>query len=138
MQYIPSFFSRFGIPLVSCFFLMSGYGLMTSYLSKGEEYLKTFWKHRFVLLLVPYMMAMGLWCIYLYLSSSSVEFSAYFEENIVGSWLPYSWFVWVLTLAYVAFYLTFKMDIRLSIKVFSFAFLMVLYFLFCKCFLDPK
>ena len=41
----PPGFARLGIPLVACFFLMSGYGLMTSYQSKGLRYFDGFICH---------------------------------------------------------------------------------------------
>ena len=91
----PPYFEKLGLPLVACFFMMSGYGLMTSWLKKGSSYLDGFLKHSTLKLFVPYMLAL-LAYIPIALLDTQKSLLAYFMETDFIDWLRYSWFVWVL------------------------------------------
>lgn len=55
LQYMQPF-SKIGIPVVCWFFLMSGYGLMYSFMNK-KDYIAGFLSKRLSILLVPFVMA---------------------------------------------------------------------------------
>jgi len=107
---IPYFnvFKHFGAPAVSIFFFLSGYGLMSSYIKKGNSYLDNFWGKRFGKILLPFVITT-----LLYLSLD------YFDKGVcnVNLWndliykgytpLPYSWFVFTILLFYIGFYFVF-------------------------------
>lgn len=52
-----------GAPSVSCFFFLSGYGLMTSMKYKGKNYLQCFFKKRLSKLLIPLLIITNIYWI---------------------------------------------------------------------------
>lgn len=112
------FFKNLGILLVSFFFLMSGYGLMTSYIKwGGGEYLKFFFAKRFLKILIPYWLSLFVWLIYKCLIVDGFNLLHYFGQNNVGDWLPNSWFVWIIAVAYFVFWLVFRLKYSLRTKL---------------------
>ena len=91
----PPGFARLGIPLVACFFLMSGYGLMTSYQSKGLRYFDGFIWHISKKLLMPYLLAIIAY-IPLVLVVQRVDLTSCRIKKKKIDWLRYSGFVFAI------------------------------------------
>ena len=91
----PPGFARLGLPLVACFFLMSGYGLMTSYMNKGQKYFQGFIAHVFNKLLIPYLVAVIVYVPFI-LFVQQVNVWEYLSTTNFIDWLRFSWFVWVI------------------------------------------
>ena len=91
----PPGFARLGLPLVACFFLMSGYGLMTNYMNKGQEYFQGFIAHVFNKLLIPYLVAVIVYVPFI-LFVQQVNVWEYLSTTNFIDWLRFSWFVWVI------------------------------------------
>ena len=115
------FFTNLGILLVSLFFLMSGYGLMTSYMKWGGQYLKSFFSKRIQKIMIPYLLSLVAWLIYKLLRDEGVSLFYYFISNNIGNWLPNTWFVWVLLVAYFLFWVIFQLKLSLRNKLILFA-----------------
>lgn len=100
-------FRKWGAPIVSLFFFISGYGLYKSYLAKGEKYLQGFFKRRILKVIVPALVVMGL---YYLICWKSHDVAAEVRSWIVfGSLpLPNFWFVEVIVFFYISFWLSFK------------------------------
>lgn len=100
-------FLGFGMPVVSVFFFISGYGLCRSLQRKGPDYLAGFLRHRSVRLLPPLLIVMAAsWtlrvCVY---KSADLAFLvhglAFLKLNT-----PSTWFMIPLLFAYLAFYIS--------------------------------
>lgn len=115
-----SVFKYLGIPIVACFFLMSGYGLMTSYLKKGSAYMEHFLLHRFKAVLIPYLVTL-LFCVVYKTIKNDIDIWQYFSDKPFEQFVPHTWFVWVLVGGYVIFKVIFssKIDIRQKIALFA-------------------
>lgn len=123
------FFNNLGIILVSFFFLMSGYGLMTSYMSKGTSYLDGFFIKRVLKVFIPFLLSLALWLAYGTLLMGTFDISTYFFETNLGDWLPNSWFVWIILSGYACFYFIFKLDVSLKNKLILFSLISLAYYL---------
>ena len=123
------FFHNLGIILVSFFFLMSGYGLMTSFMSKGKGYLKGFFSKRILKVFLPFLLSLVLWLGYEALVVDTFDIKSYFLDTNMGDWLPNSWFVWIILAGYVCFYIVFKLRISLRTKLILFSLISLLYYI---------
>ena len=131
----PPFLYAIGLPVVACFFTMSGYGLMTSYLSKGDRYLDGFLQRSTVKLFGPYLLALLVFLPFeLYLQKSTLP--RYFSDVPFIHWLKYSWFVFVLWGGYFFFYLIFRLKILTFNKVVLYAVPTVAYYVIMLVVLD--
>lgn len=95
-------FGMWGPPSVATFFLLAGYGLAYSVKTKGQGYLKGFFRKRLMKLLWPFLMM-------------AIIFQGY--KMVVGTFTwsrlvlepsPMSWFIYALLIWYVGFYVCFK------------------------------
>lgn len=101
-------FTTFGAPIVSTFFFLSGYGLVVSYMKKGNRYLCGFPAKSSIKLLIPFLLASAAW---ITISVGLLGYSLY--EELLGFVifrppLPYSWFIYALWLLYMSYYLVFR------------------------------
>ena len=101
-------FHSWGAPIVSVFFFISGYGLMTSYKNKGKHYLSGFIKHRmFDAVILPFLLTLLLYrCLTTELPNVADAISQLATKGITT--LPNSWFVFAILIFYAAFYLSCK------------------------------
>ena len=108
-------FRSWGAPIVSIFFFISGYGLMTSFKNKGKQYLSGFIKHRmFDAVILPFLIALFLYrCIATQLPNVVNSVLLLVTKGITT--LPHSWFVFAILMFYVVFYLSCKISERRSI-----------------------
>lgn len=103
-------FGTIGAPIVSAFFFISGYGLMSSYLEKKEAYLRTFLRARMASLLVPFTLSIIAYQTCLYIDAGAPEISPVLVDLIHGHTrriLPYSWYVFEIAFLYLIFYVAF-------------------------------
>ena len=126
-------FKKVGIIVVSFFFLISGYGLMTCYINKGNAYLKSFFHRRMTKLILPFVLCLLCWIAYneiFYWDTFSII--DYFKNTNFGGWLPNTWFVWVIFAAYLTFYFIFRTRMSLSNKLLVFCCISAIYFIICR------
>ncbi len=101
-------FGILGAIVVGVFFFISGYGLTSSFLKKGDAYFKGFFRKRFVKLLVPFIFVSTI--------EQIVRTQVIQDYNVLQSFWDFlckgdffvQWFVCVLLIFYVFFYLCFK------------------------------
>lgn len=84
-----------GVTVCTWFFLISGYGLMASYMLKGKVYLTGFIKKRLSKIMIPYIVAFVAYIVWK-MTVEHVDLTAYFASQNFDNWLPYSWFVFVI------------------------------------------
>ena len=99
------YFVPLGNIVMYFFFAMSGYGLVISYLN-NEKYLDGFLKKSLTKLFVPYFIALSLFVIYR--SIEGIDQIALFKEKGLYSFVPTSWYIFVLSYFYIFFYFCFK------------------------------
>lgn len=110
---------KWGAPIVAMFLFISGYGLLKSYMSKGPDYLKGFFRKRIWKVALPALVA---YCLYLLVCFKTHDFGAEFMALLTKGipLLPYSWFVEVMVLLYIGFWLSFRFAperLKLSLTV---------------------
>ena len=113
-------FYSWGVYIVSVFFFLTGYGLMVSYIKKGQSYLKGFISHRFFKLLPPYLLCVALYVVYQYMTIDDFSILSVLTKDIdkaVNILLPTSWFVVVILIFYLAFYLSMKLGKSLPVNI---------------------
>lgn len=101
-------FGILGAIVVGIFFFISGYGLTSSFLKKGDAYFDGFFRKRFVKLLVPFILVSTI--------EQVVRTQVVPDYSVTDSFLKFlssgfffvQWFVCVLLLFYVFFYFCFK------------------------------
>ena len=118
-------FRRVGYFIVAIFFFLSGYGLMLSYLKKGRNYFKGYWKNRIGYLFIVYFLTAVLYTAYhnIFIKSGiTLETfikSFYNSETIVSS----SWYIIVQLLFYILFWIAFckldKSKVKLGLLIIS-------------------
>lgn len=107
-NFVATDFGLIGAPSVSCFFFLSGYGLMTSMKYKGKNYLQCFFKKRLSKLLIPLLIITNIYWIGLAIIG---HFSIHIlvQRFLEGSGTtPKSWFVFALSICYILYYAVFK------------------------------
>lgn len=87
------------------FFAMSGYGLTISYL-KNENYIYGFLHRSLTKLYIPYIIALIAFVIYRY--AEGIDQIALLKEKGLLSFVPTSWFIWVLSYFYIFFFIVFR------------------------------
>lgn len=87
------------------FFAMSGYGLTISYL-KNEKYISGFLHRSLTKLYIPYVIALIAFVIYRH--SEGIDQIALLKEKGLLSFVPTSWFIWILSFFYIFFFVVFR------------------------------
>jgi peptidoglycan/LPS O-acetylase OafA/YrhL len=105
-------FITLGAPIVSIFFFISGYGLLTSLLKKREYYFQNFFSKRFIKLLIPFFISIIIFQICNFYKNSNINIISIFQNLFLDgdtfNLLPYSWYVFVISILYLIFYFTFR------------------------------
>lgn len=102
--------NKLGTSAVSLFLFISGFGLASSYVSKGKEYLSDFFTRRFWKVLKPLILVVLLYLFLQFLISGEVRhFSIEGLFHDGNTYLPNTWFVYTLLLHYLFFYLCFRL-----------------------------
>lgn len=103
-------FSSFGNPVVSIFFFISGYGLMISYLKKGDSYLQNFFQKRLSKLL-PVLIVLSIVGATYQHTALHYSVSEILDNLLSGEPpLPYSWFIYAIIYQYITFYIACKIS----------------------------
>jgi peptidoglycan/LPS O-acetylase OafA/YrhL len=111
---IPLFrliFCETGKLIVSVFFFISGYGLLSSYLVKREKYLDRFLSKRLPKIIVPFFLAIVLFQTIQYFCGHTFDLAAAGQNLLhgeVSDFLPYSWFVFAIIYFYISFLCVFR------------------------------
>ena len=113
-----SIFEWIGIWVMYLFFAMSGYGLVISYIKK-QEYINGFLRRSIPKLFIPYIIAFVLFTIYRFLDGMDVYSQVeLFRDKGLFSFIPTSWFIYILSLLYVFFFVVFRYsNSNIAIKV---------------------
>lgn len=125
------FMGLWGVTLVALFFLISGYGLMSSYLKYKDAYLKNFLSKRLNKIIVPYLLCLLIYTLFSILLKNDTLRMVFSTD--VGHWLPYSWFVIVITGGYLAFYVTFNNNLDVKKKIVLFSIVVIVYTIIGMC-----
>ena len=103
-----SIFFLIGIWVMYLFFAMSGYGLVISYL-KRTEYIEGFLHRSLPKLFIPYIITFILFAIYRFFDGMNfVDQIALFQNKGLFSFIPTSWFIYILSLLYIFFFIVFR------------------------------
>lgn len=129
-----SLFKPIGAPVVSVFFFLSGYGLMSSYNQKGISYLNGFLKKRLWLIIEPFVIVTLFYLLLSYFDKGSLNSSILSDLIFKGiTPLPYSWFVFTIVLFYIYFYFVFSIKmLNNKWKIISIVALTFLYILIAR------
>ena len=87
------------------FFAMSGYGLTISYIRK-QSYIYGFLQRSLTKLFVPYVLALTAFVVYRQIEG--IDQVALFKEKGLFSFVPTSWFIWILSYFYIFFFVSFR------------------------------
>ncbi len=121
-----------GVTVCTWFFLVSGYGLMASYMAKGDAYLTGFLQKRLSKIAIPYTIALVVYLLWIKFIQHGNLYDYLVFQNF-DHWLPYSWFIFVISGGYILFFLAFKnLPAHRAVFVFlgvSIAYIMILSFL---------
>lgn len=126
-------FKHIGAAVVSTFFFLSGYGLMSSYQKKGQAYFVDFWAKKFYKILWPFLIVNLLYLIFNSFDKGMIQpdlWKNFVTKGITP--LPYSWFVFTIILFYPVFYFIFSLRqvssvwkiLLLTLSVFLYIFFM--------------
>ncbi len=100
------FFSQIGFLTVAVFFFFSGYGLQKSYISKGNEYKKSFLRKRIPRILVPYIFATLVYWLAYFFNGTTYSINDIFaglanDKPIVAN----SWYIISILFFYICYWL---------------------------------
>lgn len=97
--------SNFGSKAVPIFLFFSGYGLMHSYMKKGETYLNGFVRKRLGKILLPLFVAYICYLIAQFCMGYSIDGFQIIKRMVSADpYLPYSWYVSEIVIIYFVFY----------------------------------
>lgn len=105
-----SFFEQIGFLFVGVFFLISGYGLYRSFLTK-EDYLKNFLKHRVLPILISYYVMIAVYAVYYLIKGNNftiIEWILKLSGLVLIN--TQAWFVPVIIIMYLSFYFVFRSE----------------------------
>lgn len=102
-------FGQIGMYCVILFFFLSGYGLIKSYIKKGEVYLDSFWSRKIVKLYIPFIIVNIISVIMRYPQKHNISFLDLIL-NILGIKLIDTtlWFIQTIFIFYLVFYIVIK------------------------------
>ena len=101
-------FMKLGAPIVSVFFFISGFGLHKSYQTKGEDYLRSFFQHRILRIVLPALISLAAY--YILLWNPSRDFMGEWRNIVLHGIpiLPHSWFVVAILAFYLCFFISYR------------------------------
>ena len=103
-----SIFDWIGVWVMYLFFAMSGYGLVISYIKK-KDYINGFLRRSLPKLFIPYFITFILFTIYRFFDGMdlSVQINLFRSTDLM-SFIPTSWFIYILSLFYLFFFVVFR------------------------------
>ena len=103
---------------VSLFYFLSGYGLIYSYKTRGNAYLKSFFSRRFIKLLMPLLVAYVITLPIYSLLKAPIDWQEVFSTILWGGpYLKFSWYVTEIAGIYLLFYITMRLKAKLVNKL---------------------
>lgn len=129
--YLGHFLNRLGGWGVAVFFFISGYGLFSSYLTKGNEYTRYFLKKRVLPFYLSYWFFVVIYCVILL---ENVTLSVIIQSlTFGGTIVSFGWYFQYIGIFYILFFLSFrfftkKVGIRVLVVV-LFVFSVICFFL---------
>lgn len=129
-------FSYVGHLAVAVFFFYSGYGLMKKHMSSPQYYEK-FLLNRIPSILFPYLVITAVYWLYYAGTGEVYNFKQVMVSTFVTGFpiIPYSWYVIVILLFYVAFWLLMTLfKERYTLMMIGACLLQLIYILFCDRF----
>lgn len=101
-------FKYIAFPLVSLFFFLSGFGLMES-LKNKQYYLKNFFKKRICKLLIPYLIVVILFGIYIFIINNySIQIGDFIKNIILAKDIGPLWYMTTIIILYIIFFFVYK------------------------------
>lgn len=124
---------NWGYVIVSMFIFITGYGLMASYTSKGELYLQTYFRHRFLKLLPPLVLVTTGFMIIMSLAGhgSFMNWYNYFKQTGIPP-IGATWYVYCIILFYLFFYISMKNGKNKATQIALLTTLCILFVVFIK------
>ena len=120
-----------GAARVSFFFFISGYGLMYSFMNKGQNYLSNFFNKRILYIIKPFLLINIIFTAYIFFFNNGLP-DNFFDKIVKGTFPVFtSWYIAVLTVQYVLFLIIFKISrIKIIHRINTLALLTVIEILF--------
>jgi len=106
-----SFFTNIGPEIVAVFFFISGYGLMSSVLAKGNSYFDHFLSKRLWKLCKPFILALIIFQFLCFVDGEGYTLKQILSDMTHGeteTLLPGCWFIFAIVLHYLAFFIIFR------------------------------
>ncbi len=103
--------------IVGFFFFLSGYGLIKSYLIKGNDYLNSFWEKRLKGIVPSAIIAIAIYFI-IDVMENVFSVKSFITSLTTGNFIrPAGWFVQTLLIYYLVYYLSIRYIKKLSISL---------------------
>lgn len=98
-----------GYLIVAVFFFLSGYGLLISYIKKGRNYLKGFWKNRILyLFIIWFLVSLGYLLYDVYIGRMNIGVKSFLFSFINGHPIAInSWYIIVQLIMYICFWVAY-------------------------------
>lgn len=123
--------AMFGDFVMWLFFAMSGYGLVYSYI-RNEHYIEGFLKKSLLKLFIPYFIALVVFVVYRFFEG--IDQLELFKTKGLYSFVPTSWYIYVLSYFYIFYFVIFKYcKTSVIVKV-----LLLCCSIFLYCFIAPR
>ncbi|MCM1405584.1 MAG: acyltransferase [[Clostridium] fimetarium] len=111
-------FMNLGACCVGLFFFFSGYGLTYSYRTKGDAYLKNFFRKRYIRLLIPlvtaYLITLPIYAV----CKGPIKAETLATTLIWGGpYLKFSWYVSEIAVVYLLFFIAMKIGSTYRLKL---------------------
>lgn len=134
IPFLSSFCQGIGLQIVAVFFFISGYGLCVSYRKNGSSYINNFLSRRLGKLLPPFMILTGVSMLglYYYNHTLGMQLDSFLHKGHTP--LPNSWFIYVISYAYIAFFISARIGKTLERVGILYLIFSAIYVLFMYCF----
>lgn len=128
---MSGYLAAMGYPAVGIFFFLSGYGLMKSFMAKGDIYLRTFWKNRIAKILIPFfIVSLFSFIIDRFNGIDSSQYIRDFQKGFPP--LVNSWFIYLILASYFLFCCVFKIIRKVGLGISIIVIVSVLYYLLIR------
>lgn len=115
-----------GVTIVTFFYIVSGYGLMHNYLEKGNDYFEGFLWKKIKQVIIPYLLSLFVY-ISVRMIFGDIAIKEYLMSNSFQNWLPYSWFIFSISLSYLFFFVIFSIKCSSYKKLFLYFCFQIVY-----------
>lgn len=135
LEYI---FMLLGSWCVGGFFMMSGYGLVRSYKTKGETYINGFFRKRFLPYYLEYCVVLAGYVVFWLLFNGNVSIKDIFISLTFGSTLiAFGWYLQMLYVLYIMFFISFKFVKKDLLKIYVLAVELIIFIIVLRVIANP-